>query len=103
MLQHQQPDELQDSTNISESYKQKILLPKDIDFKIQIPKYHETFTNFGKKQLLQRVPPETARDVSLWVARFLKPVILPDSTFTIFSQKIGGLQFHPPRWFGGRV
>ncbi len=95
MLQHQQPDELLDSADISEPYKQKPL-KNDIHFKIQIPRHHESLTNFIKKQLLQRVPPETARDISLKAMRLLKPVILPDSTSDIFSQEIGGLNFTHP-------
>ncbi|MCH9853304.1 MAG: quinone-dependent dihydroorotate dehydrogenase [Alphaproteobacteria bacterium] len=99
MLQHQQIDELLDSTDISDSYKKKPLkknIAKDIDFKIEIPKYHEIFTNFGKKHVLQNLPPETARDISLRVAGLLKPIAFPDSITDIFSQEIGGLNFiHP--------
>ncbi|MCH9845406.1 MAG: quinone-dependent dihydroorotate dehydrogenase [Alphaproteobacteria bacterium] len=95
MLQYKKTQESLDSTDISASHKQK---QKDFveNFKIQIPRYHENFTNFGKKYFLQNLKPETSRGISLRVARLLKPVILPDSTSDIFSQEIGGLNFTHP-------
>ena len=93
MLQHQQSDELLDSADISESHKQKPLKKK---FKIYIPRFYESLTNFSKKYLLQKLPIETARAISLKATYLLKPVILPDSTSTIFSQEIGGLNFTHP-------
>ena len=95
MLQYKKTQESLDSTHISEYQKQR---NTDFieNFKIQIPHYHESFTNFGKKYFLQNLKPETSRGISLRVARLLKPVILPDSTSDIFSQEIGGLNFiHP--------
>ena len=105
MLQHQQSEELLDSADVSESYKPPHLkqdIAKNSDFEIQIPEKYEALTNFIRKQLLHRLPVETARAMSSRAVYLLKPITLPDSTSKIFSQEIGGLKFiHPVGFAAG--